>query len=154
MGGFSTPWCDQSAGPGLPASGFASLGCPATEAGGVTDHPGVYDNPANPHNPMIDSKAACGSRRRSGGSGPRTSQRSARISGIAGHSHHRQLGYYDPQTGKWQLIDTCFGTHHLQFDKSGKLWVSGDSYVFGWFDPSKYDPAHPETAQTAQAGLR
>jgi len=70
--------------------------------------------------------------------------------GIAGHSHHRQLGYYDPNTGKWQLIDTCFGTHHLQFDKSGKLWLSGDSYVFGWFDPSKYDPAHPGTAQTAQ----
>ena len=151
VGGFSTPWCDQSAGPGLPASGFASLGCPATEAGGVTDHPGVYDNPANPHNPMIDSKGRVWVTTQIRREWPQDIPAFCKDSpGIAGHSHHRQLGYYDPQTGKWQLIDTCFGTHHLQFDKSGKLWVSGDSYVFGWFDPSKYDPAHPETAQTAQ----
>jgi hypothetical protein len=30
------------------------------------------------------------------------------------------------------------------------LWTSGDSYVIGWFDPSKYDPAQPATLQDAQ----
>ena len=69
--------------------------------------------------------------------------------GIAGRSHHRQLGYWDPKAKKFNLIDTCYGTHHLQFDKNGVLWSSGDSYVLGWFDPAKYDPARPETEQTA-----
>src|SRR5262249_25429614 len=49
-----------------------------------------------------------------------------------------------------QLIDTCFGTHHLVFDSKGVLWLSGDSYVLGWFDPSKYNPADPSTLQDAQ----
>jgi streptogramin lyase len=48
------------------------------------------------------------------------------------------------------LIDTCYGTHHLQFDKDGVLWTSGDSFVIGWFDPTKYDPAKPETLAKAQ----
>ena len=30
------------------------------------------------------------------------------------------------------------------------LWTSGDSYVIGWFDPDKYDPARPETLERAQ----
>jgi hypothetical protein len=30
------------------------------------------------------------------------------------------------------------------------LWTSGDSRVFGWFDPKKYDPNRPETEAQAQ----
>jgi len=70
--------------------------------------------------------------------------------GIVEHDHHRQLAYYDPKEGRFELIDTCYGTHHLQFDAKGVLWTSGDSHVIGWFDPKKYDPADPKTLQTAQ----
>jgi len=150
LNGFNTPWGDQTTPTGDPA-GFQSLGSPAAAVGGVSAYLGVYNNPGNPHNPMMDSKGriwiTTQIRREWPQDTPAFCQNSP---GIAGHEHHRQLGYYDPKTKKFQLIDTCFGTHHLQFDKSGKLWLSGDSYVFGWFDPSKYDPAKPETAQTAQ----
>jgi streptogramin lyase len=40
--------------------------------------------------------------------------------------------------------------HHLQFDAQGRLWTSGDSYVIGWLDPERYDPARPETLAAAQ----
>jgi streptogramin lyase len=69
---------------------------------------------------------------------------------ITEHDHHRQLGYYDTKSKRFQLIDTCYGTHHLQFDENGRLWVSGDSFVIGWFDPDKFDPARPETLAQAQ----
>ena len=59
-----------------------------------------------------------------------------------------------PTTKQFQLIDTCYGTHHLQFDEKGRLWVSGDSFVLGWFDPDKYDPARPETLEQAQGWSR
>jgi len=151
VNGFSTSWPDQSAGPGLPPTGFATLGAPAASVGGVSAYVGAYTNPANPHNPMMDSKGRVWITTQIRREWPQDLPAwCANDPAIAKRAHHRQLGYYDPKTKQFQLIDTCFGTHHLQFDKAGKLWVSGDSYVLGWFDPNKYDPAHPETAQTAQ----
>lgn len=150
LNGFSTPWADQTSAPGRPG-GFSSLGAPATAAGGVSAYPGAYNNPANPHNPMMDAKGRIWITTQIRREWQEDIPAFCRADpAIAGRSHHRQLGYYDPKTKKFQLIDTCFGTHHLQFDKKGKLWLSGDSYVLGWFDPAKYDPARPETAQTAQ----
>jgi hypothetical protein len=70
--------------------------------------------------------------------------------GIGGRYHHRQLGYYDTATESFELIDTCYGTHHLQFDEDGVLWLSGDSFVIGWFDPARYDPEDPGSLEAAQ----
>ena len=65
--------------------------------------------------------------------------------------HHRQLGYFDPNTEEFVLIDTVFGTHHLQFDWEGRLWTSLDSAALGMFDPNAFDPGRPlETEQQAQ----
>ncbi len=112
---------------------------------------GKYHNPANPHNPMLDAEGKVWMttqiRREWTEDLPKFCQDDPVI---AKNAHHRQLGYYDPATEKFELIDTCFGTHHLQFDKDGMLWVSGDSYVLGWFDPSKYDPADPASLERAQ----
>jgi len=38
----------------------------------------------------------------------------------------RQASVYDPKTGKWMFIDTCFPTHHLYFAKDANrtLWFS------------------------------
>src|SRR5690606_27789842 len=44
--GHDTPWCNQ-----VP-NAFGTLGCPTPQ--GQTPHLGAYDNPANPHNPMMD----------------------------------------------------------------------------------------------------
>lgn len=117
-GGYDTPWCDQ------PGTGFCTWV--------------VYDNPANPHNPMMDD---------TGKVWMTTQIRDDRELPdfclddpvITEHGHHRQLGYYDTVTEEFALIDTCYGNHHLQFDSDGKLWSSGDSFVLGMLDPSLLD---------------
>ena len=49
-------------------------------------------------------------------------------------SSGRQASVFDPETEEFTLIDTCFGTHHLQFgeDSENTLYFSGDSRVVGW----------------------
>ena len=41
----------------------------------------------------------------------------------------RQMQLYDPKTGKVSTIDTCFGTHHLNFaeDANNTLWLSNNT---------------------------
>ena len=83
----------------------------------------------------------------------RTSRRSARTApGIAGRSHHRQLGYYDPKTKKFKLIDTCYGTHHLQFDKKACCGSSGDSLRARLVRPEQVRPG-PARDRADGAGL-
>ncbi len=128
---------------------FGLLGDPAE--GGVSGHAGAYDNPANPHNPMMDDTGklwlTMQIRREWGEDMPEFCKDNPKFAEIV---HHRQLGYYDTKTGKIVRIDTCYGTHHLQFDKDGVLWTSGDSHFIGWFDPKKFDPDKPETLKEAQ----
>jgi len=56
----------------------------------------------------------------------------------------RQMQMYDPKTKQVTTIDTCFGTHHLNFDKNGVLWFTGGGEVEGWFDTRIYDKTHDE----------
>jgi hypothetical protein len=61
----------------------------------------------------------------------------------------RQLSMYDPKTGKWSLIDTCFSTQHLYFakDANNTLWTSAggpDSGVVGWLNTKMYDQTGDE----------
>jgi hypothetical protein len=53
----------------------------------------------------------------------------------------RQLTVLDPQTGEYKFIDTCFGTHHLQFgyDVNETLWTSGGGQVVGWINTKMLD---------------
>jgi hypothetical protein len=60
----------------------------------------------------------------------------------------RQLSVYDPKTKQFELIDTCFSTHHLQFaeDANQTLWTSscaegcgGNPNVVGWLDTKVWD---------------
>ena len=52
----------------------------------------------------------------------------------------RQVAMYDPKTKKVTTIDTCFGTHHLNFaeDASDTLWFCGGGPVVGWFNTKMY----------------
>jgi len=56
----------------------------------------------------------------------------------------RQMQLYDPKTKQVTTIDTCFGTHHLNFDNKGVLWFTGGGPVEGWFDTNVYDKTHDE----------
>jgi hypothetical protein len=55
--------------------------------------------------------------------------------------NERQLVMYDPKTLKFTFIDTCYGTHHLQFgfDKDNILWTSGGGELAGWLDTKVFD---------------
>jgi hypothetical protein len=56
-------------------------------------------------------------------------------------SNERQLAVFDPKTAKFTFVDTCFGTHHLQFgfDKDDTLWTSGGGPVAGWLNTAVFD---------------
>jgi len=56
----------------------------------------------------------------------------------------RQMQLYDPKSRQVTTIDTCFGTHHLNFDDKGVLWFTGGGPVEGWFDTKVYDKTHDE----------
>jgi len=65
-------------------------------------------------------------------------------------SNERQLAMYDPKAKKFTFIDTCFGTHHLQFgfDKDNTLWTSGGGPVAGWLDTKVFEQSgNAEKAQ-------
>ena len=59
----------------------------------------------------------------------------------------RQLSILDPKTMQYTFVDTCFGTHHLQFDKNNILWVSGSGPVAAWLDAKVF----LETGDAARA---
>jgi hypothetical protein len=52
----------------------------------------------------------------------------------------RHLAVYEPQTRKYSFVDTCFGTHHLQFgyDANDTLWTSGGGQVLGWLNSRRF----------------
>jgi hypothetical protein len=61
----------------------------------------------------------------------------------------RQLSVYEPSTGEYKFIDTCYSTHHLQFseDEDNTLWTSGDDFVAGWVNTKIFH----ETGDSAKA---
>lgn len=56
----------------------------------------------------------------------------------------RQVTVYDPKSNKFTTIDTCFGTHHLNFaeDADNTLWLSNNTQgklaVVGWINTKKF----------------
>jgi len=58
----------------------------------------------------------------------------------------RHASFYDPANEEFVLVDTCFGTHHLQFgeDEDDTLWFSGDGNVVGWLNTRLYDETGDE----------
>ncbi|MGE0461482.1 MAG: carboxypeptidase regulatory-like domain-containing protein [Vicinamibacterales bacterium] len=62
---------------------------------------------------------------------------------------NRHLAVFDPKTQKYTFVDTCFGTHHLQFgyDANETLWTSGGGPVVGWLNTKMFD----ETGDAAKS---
>jgi hypothetical protein len=62
---------------------------------------------------------------------------------------NRQLSIYDPKSGKFTLIDTCFPTHHLNFasDADQTLWTSAGVAgpgVIGWLNRRVFEETGDE----------
>jgi len=112
----------------------------------------IWDSQANMHNPMFDEKGQVWftsvirppdnpSFCKEGSSHP-----SAKLFPV--NRSGRQLAMYDPKSKQFTLIDTCFGTHHLQFaeDANHTLWTSsgGGGDVVGWLNVKMFEETHDE----------
>ena len=106
----------------------------------------LWNNPGNPHNPMMDGRGRIWMTHQIRGPGNPAWCREgsgnpfARHYPLAGAARH--AAYYDPATGHVELIDTCFNTHHLQpvqgysprgidIDRNGVVWtaLSGSGHL-------------------------
>ena len=119
----------------------------------------LWDSQANSHNPMIDQKGRVWYTAR--GRGPEnpdfclegSDHPSAQL--FPNARSGRQLALYEPETGEYTFIDTCFGTHHLQFaeDENHTLWTSGGGPVIGWMNTKMYDETSDIAASQGWAPL-
>lgn len=57
---------------------------------------------------------------------------------------NRQVQMWDPEAGKITTVNTCFGTHHLNFAEDDKLWFCGSGPVVAWFDTRVFDETGDE----------
>ena len=110
----------------------------------------LWNDPANPHNPMMDQKGRVWMTSNiRGRNNPDFCQEdsdhpSAKYFPLS--TSGRSVVYYDPETEKFVLVDTCYGTHHLQFaeDENDTLWFSGGGQVIGWLNTKLYDETGDE----------
>ena len=112
----------------------------------------IWNDPANPHNPMMDQQgrvwltSAIRPRPNPDWCKEGSDNRFARYFPI--ERGYRGAVYYDPPTESFEMIDTCFGTHHLQFaeDDDHTLFFSGGGAVVGWLETAVYDETGDEQA--------
>ncbi|OGQ81389.1 MAG: hypothetical protein A3F90_13025 [Deltaproteobacteria bacterium RIFCSPLOWO2_12_FULL_60_19] len=105
----------------------------------------IWSNQTNNHNGMFDRKGRVWFAARSRGpDNPAFCKKgsdhpSARLFPL--ERTNRQLTMLDPKTGQYTFVDTCFGTHHLQFgyDANDTLWTSGGGPVVGWVNTKMLD---------------
>ncbi len=110
----------------------------------------VWNDPANPHNPMIDADGRVWLTSRIRHPDNPDWCREGSDNKFAQYfpveRSGRHAGYFDPASETFVLIDTCFGTHHLQFaeDADDTLYFSGGGQVVGWLNTKVYDATGDE----------
>jgi hypothetical protein len=116
----------------------------------------IWDSQTTPHNPMVDHKGRAWFTSKVHGPTPSAFCRqgsdlaSAKLFPVSRTG--RALSMYDPKTEKFITVDTCFSTHHLQFDAKNRLWASsggggnGFGDIVGWLDVDKFDATGDEQA--------
>lgn len=113
----------------------------------------IWDSRANIHNPMLDGEGRVWLTARI--RAPENPDFCREGSEHPSAQHYpkaragRHLAVFDPRTREYTFVDTCFGTHHLQFDQdeANTLWTSGGGDVVGWLDTR----AFLETGDAASA---
>ena len=105
----------------------------------------------NAHNPMMDDKGRVWITQgiRPGADNPAwckegSTHPSAKYFPIDENSTSRQISYYDTKSKQFVHIDTCYATHHLQFDTKDVLWLSGSTEAVGWLDTKMHDATKDE----------
>ena len=113
----------------------------------------IWDSRANAHNPMLDARGRVWyTARIRAAANPDFCRRgsdhpSAKVFPL--ERSGRQLAVYQPDTKQYTFVDTCYGTHHLQFaydDPNDTLWTSGGGQVVGWLDTRKFDATRDAAA--------
>ena len=112
----------------------------------------IWDGHTLNHNPMIDGKGRVWfTSRISPDANPQfcksgSDHPSAKAFPLNGGAN-RHLSMYDPAKNEWQLVRTCFPTHHLNFSSDGILWTSAGVVgpaVIGWLDVKRFEETHDE----------
>jgi hypothetical protein len=107
-----------------------------------TEH--LWDSRANIHNPMLDANGRVWvTARIRAADNPAFCKRGSEHPSAKAfplERSGRQLAVYEPGTKTYHFVDTCFGTHHLQFasDANDTLWTSGGGPVVGWLDAKQF----------------
>ncbi|MCZ6774311.1 MAG: carboxypeptidase-like regulatory domain-containing protein [Proteobacteria bacterium] len=117
----------------------------------------IWDSHTVTHNPMMDHRGRVWlTSRTKPGPNPEfcregSDHPSARLTPI--DASGRDLSMYDPASGQWTLITTCFLTHHLNFTEDGTntLWFSGGGVsnprsTIGWFNTDMFEETGDEAA--------
>ncbi|MGA0805850.1 MAG: hypothetical protein ACO3PV_04950 [Pseudohongiellaceae bacterium] len=108
------------------------------------------ENPADPHNPMMgpDGRVWMTSKIRNANPDwcrEGSSHKFAQYYPLT--FSNRQASVFDPETQEFELIDTCFATHHLQFanDPDNTLYFNELlGPMFGWINTRLWDRTHDE----------
>jgi hypothetical protein len=122
----------------------------------------IWDSQASAHNPMFDERGRVWfTSRVRGPDNPAFCKQgsdhpSAKLFPLKQSNRH--LSMFDPETGKFTLISTCFSTHHLQFaeDASHTLWTSAGgpaSGVVGWLNRKMFDETGDEAKSQGWTAL-
>jgi hypothetical protein len=119
----------------------------------------IWTSRGNVHNPMFDERGRVWLTQavrppanpdfcREGSDHP-----SARLFPLESASRH--LSMYDPTTGEFIHVSTCFGTHHLMFaeDHNNTLWTSGGGPVVGWLNTRLLEETGDEVAAQGWTAL-
>ena len=122
----------------------------------------IWDSQASVHNPMFDEKGRVWfTSRVRGPDNPAfckagSDHPSAKLFPLMQSNRH--LSMFDPETGKFTLISTCFPTHHLQFaeDANHTLWTSAGgpaSGVVGWLNRRMFEETGDEAKSQGWTAL-
>jgi len=115
-------------------------------------------NPADPHNPMLDSKGRVWmtSKIRPNADPSWCNDPSNKFAAwFPLRNSGRQASFFDPKTKQFVLIDTCYSTHHLQFDNDANETVYFNELsgpIVGWIDSKVYDQTKDEKQAVGWCG--
>ena len=104
----------------------------------------IWDSKSNIHNPMLDQDGRVWlTARIRGPDNPEFCREGSDHPSAMLYPKERtgrHLAVYDPATDEYTFVDTCFSTHHLQFeyDARNRLWTSGGGDVVGWLDTNEF----------------
>ncbi len=130
------------------SSRFPPPGMPSNFWG--NEHLWGPENPADPHNPMFDHKGRIWMTSKIRDEQPAWCGRGSDNKFAQYYPlnfSNRQASYYDPATGEFVLIDTCFATHHLQFDNDSDHTLYFNELlgpIVGWVNTRLFDLTRDE----------